>query len=239
MPADWTPPSEKKKKPQITYNTQSFDPYPSETPTYTQYSREVSNIIDVIALLEELRLKHKKRALTTSLSNSLKHWQAQADDDLNVVDAYISMCKGAFEKGKEHFEDAKGFLDHGRAAIPSSHYALTLLCQAYLASDDQEESRKIQAAKKASETMQEELAKAIFDLIIFERRSDSASIRSIGNKIRDLVEEEMESSEMRYNIVFDPVEIARRRAEYHSMLERAMDRRERAKHEFYRSLEGR
>lgn len=230
MPAGWKPPKmQKQNPPQNTYTTNQ--PYYSQQETrysppekrYISYSRQVSGIADVIALLEALRLKHKKRALTTSLSNQLKHWQAQADDDLNIVDAYISMCKGVFENSKVHFEDALHFLERGRAAIPTSHYALTLLCQAYLASDEQEQSRKIQAARNAAQATQEKLPNAIFYLIIAERQSDPA-VSSIANRIRDLIEEEMESSEMRYNPVFDQAEIERRRAEYNHMLERAMDR---------------
>jgi hypothetical protein len=201
---------------------------PLEQDVVPQHNAPSTNILEVIALLEGLRAKYRNEALSSSHSLSQKHRHVEAHEDIRAVDAYISMCKGVFEHDNKHFQDALGHLDVGKESIPTSAYPLTLLCQSFLENGNFEKLKKIEAAKRASLTMKEELAKEIFELILDE--SEIESLRSSAgreDRIKYFVEKEHENDEDRYDQVFDQAALDRAEDRFRSHLKEAVARSER------------
>lgn len=208
-------------------------------PSMSQPSHAQSvDILEALRLLEGLREKYRKEIVWSSDANSLRHRKVQAHEDVNAIEAYISMCKGAFEKNKSHFQDALRSLELGRGSIQSSAYPLIILCQAYLAYDNESKQRNLDAAKRASHSMQEELAKEIFELVVDEMEIDSLGARK-GSRIRELVEEKQDDDEDRYFPVYDEAEAERAKERYRTFLEKAMERRERTFYALMDSLKSR
>lgn len=213
--------------------------YPQQNVS-TQYNSQPTNILEVISLLEGLRAKYANEALWSSHSLSQKHKHVESFDDINAVEAYISMCKGVFENDSRHFQSALTSLERGRGSIPTSIYPLTLLCQSLLENDSFQKIKKIESAKKASQTMKEELAREIFDLIVDE--TEMGSLRTSAgreDRIKYFVQMEHENYEDRYDPVFDQAVLDKAEDRFRDFLEKGMARRERDWHAIMDTLKSR
>lgn len=87
----------------------------------------------------------------------------EAYQEMRLMDALISISKGVYESSSMHFRTAITAIKEAESAIPTSAYALTLLCETYMASDPMARRKFYMSMMQARETLR--TSKAIPDVL--------------------------------------------------------------------------